>query len=516
MKEQEPSVPNSDPETLRNEERFRSYFEMGVVGIAVTSPEKGLFQYNDKLCEILGYSREELARKNWAELTHPEDLPLDATQFQRVLAGELEGYEVEKRFIRKDGTVVHVHVAGKCLRASGSKSPALVAMIQDITARKMAEEALRKSEERFDLAVRGSSDGIWDWDIRTNVAYHSPRIRELLGFAKEEFPDTREAFHAHLHPDDREPTWAAVRAHLEKRVVYDTEYRLRTKTGDYRWFRARGQAVWDAQGNAVRMAGSITDIHDHLEAERALRQAQAQALVAQEEFTQRLIFAQESERRRLADELHDSLGQRLSLIKNRAHLALDHADVLGKSAEHLWGITELVSESIRELRELTQNLRPLKLERSGLTESLVSMAEQVAQSSRIQFKTRFENVDDLFQGPSAMMIYRIVQEALNNIIKHSGAASATIAIERDLRCVRITVEDDGRGFEGPIVSIKPRNSSGIGLSSIKERARMLGGVMSIRSAPGKGTELSVEVPVLESSAISPPEFDGETRTADNV
>ena len=72
MKEQEPSVPNSDPETLRNEERFRSYFEMGVVGIAVTSPEKGLFQYNDKLCEILGYSREELARKNWAELTHPE------------------------------------------------------------------------------------------------------------------------------------------------------------------------------------------------------------------------------------------------------------------------------------------------------------------------------------------------------------------------------------------------------------------------------------------------------------
>ena len=173
-------------------------------------------------------------------------------------------------------------------------------MIQDITARKMAEEALRKSEERFDLAVRGSSDGIWDWDIRTNVAYHSPRIRELLGYAKEEFPDTREAFHAHLHPDDREPTWAAVRAHLEKRVVYDTEYRLRTKAGDYRWFRARGQAVWDAEGNAVRMAGSITDIHDHLEAERALRQAQAQALVAQEEFTQRLIFAQESERRRIS------------------------------------------------------------------------------------------------------------------------------------------------------------------------------------------------------------------------
>ncbi len=159
-------------ESLRaSEQRFRGYFEMGLVGMAVTSPEKGLVQFNDKLCEILGYQREELARKSWADLTHPDDLPADLAQFQRVLAAEIDGYELDKRFIRKDGRIVYGHVSGKCLRHPDGTVATLVAMVQDITARKQSEEALRKSEERFELAVRGSNDSIWDWDVRANRVY---------------------------------------------------------------------------------------------------------------------------------------------------------------------------------------------------------------------------------------------------------------------------------------------------------------------------------------------------------
>ena len=123
-------------------------------------------------------------------------------------------------------------------------------------------DVLRISEERFALAVRGSSDGIWDWSVPTGEVYYSPRFKELLGYQDTEFPDVFTSFESHLHPHDLAPTLAAVHEHLQRRTPYDVEYRLRTKAGEYRWFRARGQALWDASGQATRMAGSITDISD--------------------------------------------------------------------------------------------------------------------------------------------------------------------------------------------------------------------------------------------------------------
>src|SRR5204863_5216020 len=185
---------------------------------------------------------------------------------------------IEKRLVHKEGRIVHAQIIGKTLRNSEGKVTTLVAMVQDITARKQAEEALRKSKERFDLAVRGSNDGIWDWNIPTGEVYFSPRVRELLKYGPNEFPDVVESLDSHLHPDDRSRTWAAIHAHLDRRVPYDTEHRIRTKDGQYRWFRCRGQAVWDNCGQAVRMAGSFTDIHDRKTDEEALRQAQADAL----------------------------------------------------------------------------------------------------------------------------------------------------------------------------------------------------------------------------------------------
>ncbi len=139
----------------------------------------------------------------------------------------------------------------------------------DVTALKAKEEALRISEERFALAVRGSNDGIWDWDIPTDNVYYAPRFLELLGFQEHEFPGCLDSFKKQLHPEDYDRTFAAVDAHLQQRIPFDVEYRLRLKSGEYRWFRARGQALWDDSGRATRMAGSITDITDrHLARER--------------------------------------------------------------------------------------------------------------------------------------------------------------------------------------------------------------------------------------------------------
>jgi PAS domain S-box-containing protein len=144
---------------------------------------------------------------------------------------------------------------------------------RELTNRELLEALtrLRASEERYALAVRGTSDGLWDRNLLTNTEYWSPRFRELVGYHESELPSTFESFVSLLHPDDMERVALATRWHLERRDPYDIEYRLRTKSGSYRWFRSRGQAVWNEAGRPVRMAGAITDITDRKSAEEELR-----------------------------------------------------------------------------------------------------------------------------------------------------------------------------------------------------------------------------------------------------
>ncbi|HUG91017.1 MAG TPA: PAS domain S-box protein [Planctomycetaceae bacterium] len=142
----------------------------------------------------------------------------------------------------------------------------------EIAERQRSEQMLRETQERFELAVRGTSDGLWDWNVLTGEVWYGPRFKELLGYDPDEFPHLFATFEAHLHPDDHAHTLEAVRRHIEDDEPYDVEYRLRTKAGGYRWFRARGVSVRDETGRAVRMAGSIQDITRRKLAEAALEQ----------------------------------------------------------------------------------------------------------------------------------------------------------------------------------------------------------------------------------------------------
>ena len=232
------------------------------------------------------------------------------------------------------------------------------------------------------------------------------------------------------------------------------------------------------------------DLTERKAAEKSLREAQERELRAREEFGHQLLDAQESERRRIASELHDSLGQNLSVIKNRAHLARQSAFAQPDTTAHLEAIERIISDAITETRSLAHNLRPPHIDEIGLTDCLNGLIQEVSQSSDIRFERRLENVDDIFKDEKATNVYRIVQEALNNLVKHSHATKAVVTLQRDVRTVQLRVADDGVGFDIQ----KMTSRRGLGLTSITERARMLGGKLEVESAPRKGTQLTVELP----------------------
>ena len=172
-------------------------------------------------------------------------------------------FEIETTMRTKSGEIFFAHSSISPLADETGEVIGIISYSLDITARKKIEQSLKESEERLKLAIAGGGSGIWDWDIHTNNVFYSSRFKELIGYTEEEeFPDILNSFVDHLHPDDYEDALNAINNHLDNRVPYDVEYRLRTKSGEYCWFRARGQALWDENGKATRMSGSIRDIDE--------------------------------------------------------------------------------------------------------------------------------------------------------------------------------------------------------------------------------------------------------------
>jgi signal transduction histidine kinase/ligand-binding sensor domain-containing protein len=218
---------------------------------------------------------------------------------------------------------------------------------------------------------------------------------------------------------------------------------------------------------------------------------------AQEVFSRQLIESQENERKRLAAELHDSLAQSLLVIKNRALLAMRALNKESNTFEQLNEITTTTDLVIDEVSEISYNLRPYQLDKLGLGRAIEVMLERVSGSSGIIFTSDIDAVEGLFQQQAEISIYRIVQECVNNVVKHSGASEANLKIERDTREIRIIICDNGKGFDREANNLKRSMKSGFGLTGIAERTRMLGGKHSIQSKPGAGTTITIQINLLD-------------------
>jgi signal transduction histidine kinase len=226
---------------------------------------------------------------------------------------------------------------------------------------------------------------------------------------------------------------------------------------------------------------------------RISRLQRAQA--AREAFARQLIESQENERRRIAAELHDSLGQSLVLIKNWALLGLRAAGAQRAERANLDEISTTATAAINEVREIAYNLGPYQLDRLGLSRTIAEMIEKVANSSPIRFRVEIDPLDGLFSKQAEINIFRIVQEAVNNIVKHSAATGASLSIKTDAAHVALIVRDDGRGFApASDETTNGAHARGFGLLGLQERVRLLKGVLVIESEPGRGTTVHITLP----------------------
>jgi PAS domain S-box-containing protein len=248
-----------------------------------------MVRWNQRVKDVTGYSQEELLNKPALAFVPTEEQARTAAAIQRAFT---DGYaELEGHLLTKDHRIIPYHWTGALLKSSHGEPIGITGIGRDVSDKKRAEEALHKSEQRFALAVEGSNDILWDahrlpgepWYAPQTPIWWSPRVRKLLGLQESDSFETFGQWAARLHPDDKDRVFGQLAAHIEHRVPYDVEYRLRTNAGDHRWIRGRGQALWDETGEPRRMSGSCQDITERKWTEEALRKSQeryAQATAA--------------------------------------------------------------------------------------------------------------------------------------------------------------------------------------------------------------------------------------------
>ncbi len=270
---------------VAHNERMRLLVDAAPIGLVIGNLQGQCIESNRAMQTMLGYSEHELRDMSFTAFTHPDDLVLETPLVEAIMAGERSQYELQKRYIRKDGQIIDVHIRIAATRTPTGAVDFFIGVIEDITQRKQTEESLRESQQRLQFALEGSGDGTWDWNIITSEVIFSDRYLAILGYEPGELAPTRDSWATNIHPDDLSIVNQHLHAYLTgQRDRYAIEHRLRRKDGSWQWILSRGKIIArDEAGQPVRMTGTITDIA-----------AQKQAEVERDALQQQIIQTQQA------------------------------------------------------------------------------------------------------------------------------------------------------------------------------------------------------------------------------
>ncbi|MEI6194935.1 MAG: PAS domain-containing protein [Verrucomicrobiota bacterium] len=338
---------------------------------------------------------------------------------------------------------------------------------------------LRESEQRMTLATDAANLGIWIRDLVRNEIWATDKWRTLFGFAPSERIDL-DGYLQKLHPADRDTVSRTMAKAVERGGHYETEYRVLRPDGQIRWIASRGRVEFNSAKQAVLVRGTSLDI-----TERKLAEEAAQKLSGL------LIHAQEAERTRLARELHDDLSQSLALLAVGLDMLGQQPPASSVVSERMQEFSAQVRNLSSGVHRLSHELHPAKLEQLGLVAAARGFAKELGAAHQIPVECEFHDVPRGLPDDIALCLYRIVQEGLQNVVKHSGATVAQVALRGDEKELRLEISDQGSGFD---LAATTGNSS-LGLVSMRERVRLVHGKISIHSSKGEGTRIEVRVPL---------------------
>ncbi|NLH16677.1 MAG: PAS domain-containing protein [Phycisphaerae bacterium] len=350
-------------------------------------------------------------------------------------------------------------------------------------------EDLRESDERLRLATEAGGIGIWMLSLGHNEFWASERWRRMFGFASD--TDIRyEDILQQIHPDDRETVDCSIRSAIENGIDYVGEYRVIVPDGTQRWITDRGQVFPNKHKEPARMLGTSKDITERKRVEEKLLESREALRV----FTSRLLTIQEEERRRLARELHDDFTQRLAVLamdlSKLAVLAKVGNTMLESKLQHT---RDQVIKLSTDILDISRQLHPSIIDDLGLGRAIQSECANFTRRTGIAIDYQPIRVPTMISRDISVGLFRITQEALRNIHKHARVQDAEVCLIGEEGRLTLTIHDSGVGFDPTGV----RQSHGVGLFSMEERAQLIHGRLSIDSTPGQGTQIQVVVPIKE-------------------
>jgi len=341
------------------------------------------------------------------------------------------------------------------------------------------EQALLKSEDWLQLAEQGSELGLWHWDEIKRTLYWDLKTRRMFGVPAEG-EITLRTFEDALHPDDRDRVMEAWRHSFANGLPYSVELRVLRPDRTFRWLHGLGKGHYDKNGNPLYMVGVAFDVTERRESDQDRL-----------ELSGRLINAQEQERRRLARELHDDFSQRLAILATDLEAVSEMIELSpGKAKQRLCEMWKLANEIGTDLHLLSRRLHSSVLDALGLTTAIDAYCKEITKKHGIEIDLSQKTLPKSISSDINLCLFRIMQEGLRNVIKHSHASKVEVRLVRQNGTLCLTLSDNGNGFD----CSKSYLSQGIGIQSMRERVRMLNGTFEMRSRLTAGTQIAVAIP----------------------
>jgi PAS domain S-box-containing protein len=419
-------------------------------------------------------------------LIHPDDRDRALRDVETLSAGA-EEFENEIRFRPADGRERIFHSRAVAVRDKNGRLVAIRGMSQDVTERRREEQQLRKSEALLSQAEQMANCGSWEFDLKNRTEVHSKQLQLMLGHA----PGTEwraDQYFERMHPEDLPRAKRAIEEAIAAVKPFEHVSRYISPKGDTRVHYVRGILTAGADGKAESAMGIVQDITDRVRSEEDLHK-----------LLRKLLGLRDEDRRRLARQLHESVGQTLAALTMSMGRLKDSLPANGSPSQALWrSCNQLARQAAQETRQISYSMHPHMLDEAGLGSALRCYVRDFADLSGIDVSVDVPMEFARQPREVETTIFRIVQEALTNVHRHSGSRTARVHLVCEKHQLRAEVKDDGRGLPlaHATIGMAGRIPAGVGITGMRERAEQLNGVFEMESAPGHGTIVRVTLPLV--------------------